>query len=62
MPDTTDLRLLTRWCQEHGVKSIGHFLEHGNGYLHERGGLYHLAGGGHASRFDWATEILKYDP
>ncbi len=25
---------ITRWCEEHKVKSIGHFLEHGNGYLH----------------------------
>ncbi len=25
---------ITRWCREHGVQSIGHFLEHGNVYLH----------------------------
>jgi len=24
---------ISRWCREHGVLSIGHFLEHGNGYL-----------------------------
>ena len=24
---------ITRWCDEHGVSSIGHWLEHGNGYL-----------------------------
>jgi hypothetical protein len=24
---------LTKWCQAHGVKSIGHFLEHANAYL-----------------------------
>ena len=24
---------ISRWCREHGVRSIGHFLEHGNGYL-----------------------------
>jgi len=24
---------ITRWCEEHNVLSIGHFLEHGNGYL-----------------------------
>ena len=24
---------ITRWCEEHGVKSIGHFMEHGNMYL-----------------------------
>jgi len=25
---------ITRWCEAHGVASIGHFLEHSNGYLH----------------------------
>ena len=25
---------LSRWCQDHGVTSMGHFLEHGNEYLH----------------------------
>lgn len=25
---------MTRWCHDHGVKSIGHFMEHGNLYLH----------------------------
>jgi len=26
---------ITRWCEAHGVKSIGHFLEHGNAYLNQ---------------------------
>ncbi len=26
---------LTRWCEERGVKSIGHWLEHGNAYLNQ---------------------------
>lgn len=39
-----------------------HVLERGRSYLHERSGLYHLAGRGHASRYEWAKEILKYDP
>lgn len=39
-----------------------HVLERGNDYLRPRSGLYHLAGGGHASRFEWARQILKYDP
>ena len=37
----------------------------GNDYLTwlgDRKGLYHLAGGGLASRLDWAKEILKHDP
>jgi dTDP-4-dehydrorhamnose reductase len=37
-------------------------LSRGEGYLRERTGLYHLAGGGHASRFAWAREILRLDP
>ncbi|HET6845494.1 MAG TPA: dTDP-4-dehydrorhamnose reductase [Anaerolineales bacterium] len=39
-----------------------HVLMHGPEYVRERAGLYHLAGDGSASRFDWAKEILKYDP
>lgn len=30
--------------------------------MKERRGLYHLAGGGYASRFEWAREILTNDP
>jgi dTDP-4-dehydrorhamnose reductase len=32
------------------------------GWLAERGGLYHLAGSGHASRLEWAEAILRLDP
>ena len=32
------------------------------GWLRERGGLYHLAGDGHASRFEWARAVLALDP
>jgi dTDP-4-dehydrorhamnose reductase len=32
------------------------------GWLSERRGIYHLAGGGEASRLDWAQAILEYDP
>jgi dTDP-4-dehydrorhamnose reductase len=31
-------------------------------WLNERRGLYHLAGSGKASRFEWARAILTYDP
>ena len=31
-------------------------------WLHEFGGLYHLAGDGEASRFEWAEAILRCDP
>lgn len=37
-------------------------LGRGADYLAERGGLYHLAGGGYASRYEWAEEIYKRDP
>ena len=37
-------------------------LGRGTGYLHERAGLYHLAGDGYASRFEWAEKILTFDP
>jgi dTDP-4-dehydrorhamnose reductase len=37
-------------------------LRRGSGYLHERAGLYHLAGAGHTSRFEWAQSILEADP
>lgn len=31
-------------------------------WLRERKGIYHLAGDGYASRFEWAQEILRLDP
>jgi dTDP-4-dehydrorhamnose reductase len=37
-------------------------LGRGRDYVAERRGLYHLAGGGFASRYDWAKEILRLDP
>lgn len=36
-------------------------LARGVNYLTERKGLYHLAGGGYASRLEWAREILRLD-
>jgi dTDP-4-dehydrorhamnose reductase len=32
-----------------------------SGWAQEKGGLYHLAGGGYCSRFEWAREILRLD-
>ena len=37
-------------------------LARGQPYLRERSGLYRLAGGGYASRLEWAREILRLDP
>jgi dTDP-4-dehydrorhamnose reductase len=31
-------------------------------WLAQRTGLYHLAGGGFASRYEWAKKILEFDP
>jgi dTDP-4-dehydrorhamnose reductase len=31
-------------------------------WLSERAGLYHLAGDGYASRFDWGQAVLRLDP
>ena len=32
------------------------------GYIREKSGLYHLAGGGSCSRYEWAKTILEMDP
>ena len=37
-------------------------LARGVDYIHGRTGLYHLAGSGFASRFEWARAILDVDP
>jgi dTDP-4-dehydrorhamnose reductase len=37
-------------------------LKRGIDYARDRSGLYHLAGGGYASRFQWARTILELDP
>lgn len=37
-------------------------LARGPDYISERRGLYHLAGAGFASRYDWAKEIIRLDP
>ena len=40
----------------------GLILARGDKYVEERKGLYHLAGGGYASRLEWAREILAHNP
>jgi dTDP-4-dehydrorhamnose reductase len=37
-------------------------LVQGKDLIGERRGLYHLAGTGHTSRFEWARKILELDP
>jgi dTDP-4-dehydrorhamnose reductase len=39
-----------------------HVINRDDGFLRERTGLYHLAGGGSASRYAWAQKILELDP
>ena len=38
------------------------FLRQGQAYVRARSGLYHLAGKGFASRYDWVKQILALDP
>ena len=44
------------------AEATAQIFAQGVGYLRERAGLYHLAGGGYATRYAWAQEILKLDP
>jgi len=44
------------------AETTGIILARGVDYIEERKGLYHLAGGGYASRLEWAQMILKLDP
>ncbi len=44
------------------AETTAQLVARGSGNLRERSGLYHLAGSGHASRFEWAQAILELDP
>jgi dTDP-4-dehydrorhamnose reductase len=61
------LRLVTdqvgnpTWCRAL-AEMTAMLLARGSDYLCERKGLYHLAGSGYASRFEWARTILELDP
>jgi dTDP-4-dehydrorhamnose reductase len=53
------------WARMLAEISIQSLACAGEDYLHrlaDRTGLYHLAGDGFASRFEWAKMILKFDP
>ena len=53
------------WCRllaQATALAITMGLKDMNGWLHERAGIYHLAGRGSASRLEWAEEILRLDP
>jgi len=49
------------WCRAL-AEITAQVLARGNDYAAERKGLYHLAGNGLASRFEWAHAILELDP
>jgi dTDP-4-dehydrorhamnose reductase len=53
------------WCRML-AEMTSHLLSKGSkdiiAWLREFRGLYHLAGDGEASRFEWAEAILRYDP
>ncbi len=49
------------WCRTL-AEITALILARGDDYIRERKGLYHLAGSGYASRFEWAQMILELDP
>jgi dTDP-4-dehydrorhamnose reductase len=49
------------WCRML-AEATSQMLASGVGRIREHAGLYHLAGGGCASRYDWAKLILELDP
>jgi len=53
------------WCRmlaEITSQMLAMAGEHSSKWLSERSGIYHLAGWGYASRFEWAQVILANDP
>lgn len=44
------------------AEATAQLLARGRGMIDENAGLYHLAGSGHASRFEWAHQIMRLDP
>ena len=53
------------WCRmlaEATAQVLAKAGELRTGWMKERHGLYHLAGSGFTSRFDWAKKILEFDP
>ncbi len=48
------------------AESTAHVIARGGNdplaYLHQHSGLYHLAGAGAASRYEWACEVIARDP
>lgn len=51
----------SRMLAEASAQVFAHALHDPAGYLKDRGGLYHLAGDGFASRLEWGQAILRLD-
>lgn len=53
------------WCRmlaEVTAQLIAQSGQDAREWFEERSGVYHLAGDGHASRYEWAMRILELDP
>lgn len=53
------------WCRtlaEATAQVIAQAQNDWYGFFKEKAGLYHLAGGGYASRYDWAKAVVELDP
>lgn len=53
------------WCRmlaEATALLLAKAGKNSHGWINERRGLYHLAGDGYTSRFEWVRMILKFDP
>ena len=53
------------WCRtlaQTTAKSIEKIVEQEKSWWQEKSGIYHIAGNGAVSRYDWAKQILALDP
>jgi len=53
------------WARELATATfrvVSNYRDNLQGFIKERSGLYHLAGSGFTSRYEWAKQILKNDP
>lgn len=53
------------WCRmlaETTAQLLAKASDHPAEWINEKRGLYHLAGSGYASRFEWAKKIIEFDP
>jgi len=60
--DQTGSPTWARMLAEATMQVIAHGGNDPLAYLQQQRGLYHLAGTGAASRFEWAHEVIEHDP